>query len=397
MRTQPAGPIVSRSPCKGLLFSVLGSIATICSAAILAAFATWPLSGQEYSVHGRLEVLVKSGAKDPGETNLFGFYVEVLGVRYKIRIWPSAEEAAYHEYSFIDGTMFTLHHLQRSQSLNSNGSIEKTSRNSSLYPAIVEYRELPPNDGSRAQFVWFAYASGRFFQNVSNSLMLPIWEPEDPTIRRQPFEIQTFCELSPLSPRLPSVVTFRNDGFYKSYNPVTKSLDVIPLAPPFDAGFTKALYRVTAFTNTPRNEIPVSFVFTVYATPIGPGQQLFERIVVYGLVTAASDGAPERASTPGFDGAASVGDFRVHGSVRAYGTDIVYQLGRYSITNGRWMGTDQVDRLRRDAESKLTMQLSMKSSSRILAARRWPIMCCLFLATVPAVWALGRSIRLNRK
>jgi len=232
--------------------------------------------------------------------------------------------------------MFVLHHLECAQPADSKQSGSAILK--PPYPAIVEYRESPPTDGSRGQFIWFAYASSKFFQSVSNGLILPIWDPEDPKTRRQPFEMQTVFELSRLPPGLPSVVTFLNDAFYRSYNPATRSLDVIPLQPPFDKGFTKAVYRVTAVTNTPLNEIPASFVFTVYATPIGNGAELFERIVLRGITTQCRDGAPEGQSRPLFEGLASVADFRFHGDAHAPNNpNMIYRFARYSITNGNWV------------------------------------------------------------
>jgi hypothetical protein len=246
------------------------------------------LLGEGYSVDGQLEVVVNN-LNEAGTTNRHAFRVEVINGRYKIKVSSWGDNTNYNEYSYEDGTMFILHHLTRSKRLDSGPNNSRSLMEpKSLYPAKVVDRQCPPNDGSRAQFIWFAYASSEFFKNVTNDMTLPIWDPEDPKTGRQPFEMQTKFELSRAAPGLPASVTFINDGFYKSYNPATKSVDVIPLNPPYDKGFTKAVYRVTAMTNTPHSEVPSSFVFTVYLTPIGR-VDIFERIVVRGTTTRCAD------------------------------------------------------------------------------------------------------------
>jgi hypothetical protein len=82
-------------------------------------------------------------------------------------------------------------------------------------------------------------------------------------------------------------------------------------------------------TNTPQSEVPSSFVFTVYLTPIGR-VDIFERIVVRGTTTGCADLQHQKWTRPAFEGIASVADVR---------------LGKtYRITNGEWLGAETKER-----------------------------------------------------
>src|SRR5262245_61392476 len=76
------------------------------------------LLGERYLVDGQLEVVVNN-LNEPGTTNRHAFRVEVMDGRYKIKVSPWGDNTNYNEYAYEDGTMFILHHLTRSQRLDS--------------------------------------------------------------------------------------------------------------------------------------------------------------------------------------------------------------------------------------------------------------------------------------
>jgi hypothetical protein len=300
----------------------------------------------------------------------------------------------FHEAAgaYADGTLFILHHLQSSTWIDPTGT--RPAPGNPPFPAIVDSRPFPPTDGSRAQFVWFAYASGQFFKGLTNATILPIWDPEDPRTRRQSCEIEMNYNLASAPPQLPLSVKFLNNGFYNSYNPATRAVDFIPLDPPYDKGFTKASYEVLSITNTASNSLPQAFVFTIYSTPLGSDKLPFERLIIRGWTTAVSDTAREHAGRPLFKGKASVLDYRIAHQ------DSVERLTlppRYSIHDGKWLTAGDVERYRKSLESgKRLADPNAEAWNR----RRMPALILLLaLIVCPAIWIArdafrrGKSVR----
>ncbi len=319
----------------------------------VAVFVANSLFGQEYFAKGQIEVVTKLAANSAGEQETLRFYVEVIGNNFKIRIEETKKNDWYYEYAYENGLMQILHHIVRSnEGSRQIAGVSQTS-NSLMFPARIEAREIPPNDGTRAQFVWFALASQGYFAKQTNEFILPIWSPEDPLTHRQPFQMLSFREMLPEFPHLPAKVDFVNDGFYRSYNPVTKALDTWELAAPYDAGYTNAIYQVLALTNTIRNSLPEEFVFAVYSSPVSLGDVPFERVVVRGTLQQVGDSAPEGAKLAKFTGVASVVDYRVGGEVRRNGSIAKYKYSAYSVTNAAWLNSNQLAQVKARTERTL--------------------------------------------
>jgi len=342
--------------------------------------------GQVYSARGRIQVTTKLAANDAGKKETLGFYVEVVGQKYKIRMEESNRPDWYYEYAFDKHEMRTLHHVKRTPRDSSTNA-------SPVFPARIEEREIPANDGTRAQFIWLAMASSRFFAGRTNEQMLPIWSPEDPQIRRQPFSMLTFVETIRESPALPAKVSFINDGFYRSYNPVKKALDVEPLSPPYDKGYTNAIYQVLAVTNTSTQTLPAHFVFAVYSSPIGAGEVPFERVLIRGVTSQVSDAAPEKAEIAGFDGLASVADYRIHGAVRRSGRVSEYKYAAYPVTNANWLNSTQLQATRSRVERRLEQKLAKAGNGN----RKVVLTAVFVLSLVPLAWIFWRSVCQSRQ
>jgi hypothetical protein len=313
---------------------------------------------QEYSAKGQIEIVTKLVPNDPGKREVLRFYVEVLAYKYKIKIEEFKKPDWYYEYAFDDGVMRILHHIPPTPKKG-----EKITNSPAVFPARIENREIPPNDGTRAQFVWLALASANFFSNLTNDLLLPIWSPEDPKIRQQPFPMLAFYERLTGTPQLPSKVSYVNDGFYRSYNPVKKSHDIQPLASPYDKGFTNAVYQVLGLTNTANITLPAEFVFAVYSSPLGSGEIPFERILIQGSVFEIGDTVTDKAEIGGFDGLASVADYRIHGESRRGGQVSEYKYAAYSITNANWLNSNQLQKVRTRIEAGLDNKLTAAGKS----------------------------------
>jgi len=317
--------------------------------------------GQEYSAWGRIERITKLEPTDVGRINAYDFYVEVVGGNYKIRISIPEEKSKYYEYAVADGVMRSLVHIPAKPIIVVDG-MHETNRQV-IFPAQVEGRVIPRPEGTLAEYVWFAFASHSFFSTLTNQdqVMVPIWSPEDPQIRRQPFTMKVLYELLASAPGLPSRVDFLNDGYYRSYNPVTKAIDVIPLASPFDKGYTNAVYRVLTVTNIAGYSLPGRFVFTVYSSPIGANEISFERSVVWGKTEGVSDAAPEKADMRPFNGLASVVDYRLGGVVRLSGQSYPYKYCPYTVTNGLWPDSSQLPAIKERYEKSFIRKLKAKA------------------------------------
>jgi hypothetical protein len=265
-----------------------------------------------YAATGRLDVKIKRLVSDPGKDTSFQFTAEVQRSSYKLHIWRAGQDNIYWEYYFDGQKLYSLYHLTNSTSTDS--SLGKSwAGQRTLYPLIIDEREIPPNDGTRAQFIWFALASGHYFEAMKNGFMPPIWNVEDPSIRRQPFDMRVSVERLDQRPRLPSFVAFINDGYYREFNPSTGENVVIALKPPFDKGYTNAYYQALEYTNIGPIVVPQKFIFVAYSAPLGTGVQPFDRWTINGTVETANSTADHRLSLSADDGVASVTDYTVHG------------------------------------------------------------------------------------
>jgi hypothetical protein len=197
----------------------------------------------------------------------------------------------------------------------------------------------------------------------------------------------TFYEQFPNS-HLPSLVSFVNDGFYRSYNPSTKALDVIPLSAPYDQGFTNAFYKVLETTNVAFGEIPSRFLFLAYSTPVGVGSQPFERLIVRGTTDAIYSFVRDLISTPQFSGIANVADYRISGSIQANGTNAEYNYAAYPITNSEWqLDTAALARVREKAAQRLNSQLEgQKRTMRSNSNKRLLVALVVVVNTILLAW-----------
>jgi len=228
--------------------------------------------------------------------------------------------------------------------------------------------------------------------------MPPIWGVEDPSMQRQPFDMPIYLDLISDPPRLPRMISFLNDGFYRTYNPATKLLDVFPLAPPYDNGYTNAIYRVLDVTNSGAVQIPTRFAFVQYTSPISPGSTPFERIFVRGVsdrITASL----LQIEPPDFQGSATVADFRAHSSALSHGKAIDIPYAAYPIKNSAWVSSNQLAAIRSNIEAKVQIRLRLQqlSTNSNASRSREVTVALLLVGTLPLVYIFWRVVRRNTK
>jgi hypothetical protein len=341
---------------------------------------------QEYSASGELITITKASPIDIGKEDKLLFYIEVIGNKYKIRVEEPMLTNWYYEYAFDGTSMIVLNHTERT-----NTNATSSNRKQNYFPAHIAPREIPPNDGTRAQFIWIALTSSQFFSQRKNNFLLPIWSPEDPKIHRQPFMMLGFVEMLKEKPNLPASVSYINDGFYRSYNPATKSNDVIPLAPPYDGGFTNALYQVISLTNTAKYTLPSEFVFVTYSSPVSSGMPPFERSFVRGVVTAVSDTARDRAEIIDFAGVATVADYRIQGTAKRAGQIAEYRYAAYPVSNANWLDANSLQKLKASRDLQLEIKLERGIKHKSYRRSITITFITVSLALLIWVWKKGRN------
>jgi hypothetical protein len=202
----------------------------------------------------------------------------------------------------------------------------------------------------------------------------------------------TYFQLLPKPPGLPLSVDFINDGYYRSYNPSTKMLDVIPLPRPYDKGFTNAIYRALNLTNLPSGDsIPAAFVFVWYS-PFGGVP--FERLRAQGVITRVSSKVERALEAPRFDGVAHVADYRVKGSGLTARTDVPFPYFGYPITNATWLDTNAVAAVRAKAEERLRRQeMITKLDREKTGSVRLAVVSALVVVMILSAWIFRRAMQ----
>jgi hypothetical protein len=140
----------------------------------------------------------------------------------------------------------------------------------------------------------------------------PIWTQDDPTLRSKGYRIPATWRLSPDDPKLPVSVTFLNDGLYHGFDLTKKQPFIIKLPPPYQAGYTSAVYYATSITNVNGvGSISTEFIFRTFYVPIGKGVTPdLPRDTCLGVVNKISLHTTSNSFLPEYKGIASIHDFR---------------------------------------------------------------------------------------
>jgi hypothetical protein len=343
-----------------------------------------------FTADGQLEVSYRSRPNDPWSKKTWTFSADILKNRYRIRMFATSNTNDYYSYTFENGEMYTLYHLTNKVAAP---GLKYVPTADSPDPGFIEHREIPPNDSPRCQFVWLALASNDFFERQTNRhTMLPIWIVEDPKTRTQPFEMQIYFERLNGKPRLPASVSFINDGVYRSYNPATGLSDIIPLKPPYDKGFTNALYQVISTKTSFGLELPEEFLFVAYSTPIGNATP-FELLQVHGWIASVGQFKGEEFNLHAFKGNAQIYDYRVSAAVHVLESNRISPFIAYPVTNGAWLSEPAVARVRSDAELRMQKQLQGQViASRVQKRTGLYVFLGLLLFSPPVLlWLCRRS------
>ena len=272
---------------------------------------------QTFEVQGTLHY----EAYQPDRTELAvtkEFKVQVKGCDWLIR---SSEpgSCSYVEEGFRQGNLYTL----------TLWCSNTTGLSSNAYVGLIEADELPDDNGSLIQYLWLAYASTGYLDHEKGVALRPICCLDDRALRAEKFKMRSILTRADAEPRLPTWLAYLSDGFYRTEGASGRLVFKAP--PPFDQGYTNAVYSVGALTNCGTLQLPLEFSFTRYAVShdaTKPGLWVRTRIV--GKATTVVERLSSRVLLPQFSGAFRVKDNRFNSANPPMG-----QL-HYEIRDGEW-------------------------------------------------------------
>lgn len=299
------------------LFSRTNEFTVICWCSAVAVFAA--VSAQAFEVHGTVRYESYLG----GATNWAltkTFKVEVDGCDWLIRT-SSLDDCSYVEKGFRQGDLFNL----AMYCANSHG------RPTNTYAGLIESDELPDDDGSQINYLWLAYASACYFDREFGNTFRPVCCLDDRELRTERFKVQSYLERSEFSPHLPTWVVYLNDGYYRVNSSGRRMAFKAP--PPFDLGYTNAIYAVGVLTNCGTSQVPLEFEFTRFAVPRDDSARmgLVVRTRIVGKVTTIAERHSSLVLLPQFPGEFYVKDNRYISRNPPIG-----QL-RYKVRDGEWL------------------------------------------------------------
>lgn len=209
-----------------------------------------------------VEVLKTHPEFKPVVSNTMKFSVVVSNSCYLMRLEPTREIAArYHEAGFDGKTLYLLSALNLSGPQNGPGV--RGGSNVATGWVYGHQRMVYSLFAHEMGPVWLMFASGDYLRSVTNGLIEPpltigLFENDDYFPR--PFTIPAQWTVQEAFPYLPLRVTCRDDGEVKTGPPFQDA----KREPPFDAGFTNIVFRVTGTRECDGIRVPSSAELDTY-------------------------------------------------------------------------------------------------------------------------------------
>lgn len=239
---------------------------------------------------------------------------------WKIRT-SKAGSIDYAEKSFDGSYIYGLN----SQFLQTNGTISRAN------VGKIEEFAVPEPDGSRINTLWVGYASAGYFKSLTNKMVYPPWLLDDPTARLGGFAVEANWALNKDAVGLPAVVIYKSDGIFHGMNERNGKPITFRERPPFDNGYTQAVFKVTESKNLGTCAVPLAFTFSRFSVASGNYELLTEEVVSAQDVENTSQ---QVNFPPGFVGKADIYDGRF--KVPSFSKPGQYDYFRYSSSNGIW-------------------------------------------------------------
>jgi hypothetical protein len=271
----------------------------------------------EYEADGMLEGETHSARGDVVKEEPVSFKIYVRDCQWLIHITQQNDSSKYREIGFDGHTMYYSAMLDEKVVANMNPKPALWTGGLSL--EAVPFNGVQPN----IPVIWLALASSCYLDDAKDHLIPPY--STDAVRGSLPALVSRMNDLL----KLPQAITFFDDGFSRKYGVPRQR------PPPFDKGFTNAIYTVNTFTNIGGYNLPREFTLEVFL-PASSNVVLFTKY--NGIVDNVKSECSLTHFTPEPGGVGFVNDFRFI-SVGA-----TRKTGFYYDTN-RWLSMNEVEAL----------------------------------------------------
>lgn len=260
------------------------------------------------------------------ETKDFILAIDVNSDRWIIRT-AKPGSINYTEKSYVGDALYTL----SCEYLQTNGNSFRAN------VGKIEEFPVPDPDGSRINTLWLGYGSAAYFKKRTNNLVHPHWPLDDPGARLRGFTVEGRWALNKDALGLPISVVYLSDGIFRGVSDRTGQTVSFPEPPPFNQGFTQAVFMATLSTNVGAYRVPLEYTFKRFAIENGKYELLTEE-------TASARHVELRASRdnflPLYIGKVDIGDGRFR--VPNFNHPNKFDYFTYSSSNGVWPTFAQV-------------------------------------------------------
>ena len=196
--------------------------------------------------------------------------------------------------------------------INNVGRIPAAATNAALnkYASVVETEDVPGDDASGISFIWLAYCSACYLNSVTSNKFKPIWLLDDLTLRKEGYTMKGF--LKKADGGLPDEMIYFHDGL--TYGRTKEGRTTRRAPPPFQDGFTNAIYQMLESTNFGPWRIPLKFEFVRFGVPHRNMAPLDVRCKISGELKTPVRNAVASDFSPKLEGRIYVDDtrFRIH-------------------------------------------------------------------------------------
>lgn len=306
------------------------------------------------------------------------FHICVRGCQWQVRVVPEDAGPGFEFLDYLESG-FDGHDLRTLVSLKANAP-GKDRWGGNVTHEPVPLLAIEPH----VPVIWLALASTCYLDRAGTSSLVAVYSA---SVARAPVAVKVMRKDEP--PRLPEKIFFLSDGYDRRVGQPRK------WPPPYDKGFTNAIYEATAFTNIAGLNLPLHFTVRV----LRPGPRGLETdIEYYGDVDNIRPTCALKEFGPIMPSGASaqISDFR-------FVSADALSKHPFRYRTDRWLGEAEVENLpgfgpyaARERELKtIPPVLAKPAPSR--PGPRWARICVVAFAAGTAVPLIFLWLRKPRK
>ena len=217
--------------------------------------------------------------------------------------------------------------------------------------------------------LWLMCASSCFFRAQTNREIPPLYDINACVLHDNNLTMEAQWDLSKHSPALPAFVAYMNTRGYPTFDKAGQRT-YIPLPPPYNRGFTNAVYAIVGVTNLNGLALPTGFTFQRFE-PANAGRRKEDlRVVVRGfaVITNVSPECSRKEFLPSANGNLII-------DRRLMNAQPPIAAIRYLARKDRWLTLEEVTAIR-------------KTKLRRTGQERLPFAVYVVLGTLFAIPAL---------